>query len=306
MHSRLLQRLLAVFPAQTAKLATGLKAIAHAARPAMAPAVLAAALLPVPLYAADGLDMGTDIPTFTLRLGMYDMNLSTRIRVDGRGGNVGTGLDFEDDLNLDDNKDTFNAALRWHFKERHFLELEHFSLKRNGFRRLEGEIRFGETVFPIGADVSSSFTTEVTRFSYAYRLVRNENWGVALGVGIHVTRLRATLTEVAFDNIEVPVTDTEFAAVTAPLPVFGFSGARRLSKKWALVARAQFFAVEVDDIDGSIKHAAMHFEHDTRSNLGFGIGYDWFEVGIKTEERLWAGKADIRFHGPMLFLKGSF
>lgn len=306
MHSRLLQRLLAVFPAGTARLAPGLKAVGLASRAVVAPAVLASALLPTTLHAADGLDMGTDIPTLTLRLGMYEMNLSTRIRVDGLGGNIGTGLDFEDDLNLDDNKDTFNAALRWHFKERHFLELEHFHLNRKGSRRLDGEIRFGEAVLPIGADVRSSFTTEVTRLSYAYRLVRSENWGVALGAGIHVTRLRATLTEIAFDNIGVPIADTEFAAVTAPLPVFGFSGARRLSKKWALVARAQFFALDVDDVDGSIRHAVVHFEHATRSNLGFGIGYDWFEVGIKTEERLWTGKADIRFHGPMLFLKGSF
>ena len=234
------------------------------------------------------------------------MNLSTEVRVDGRGGAIGTRLNFEKDLNLDDHKDTFNAALRWRFKERHFLELEYFRLDRSGFRRLDGEIRFGENVFPIGADIRSSFTTEVTRLGYSYRIVRNRDWGLAVGAGLHVTRLRATLTEVAFENIDVPIDETEIAKVTAPLPVIGLGGARRLGQKWALLARAQVFSVEIDDIDGTITHGALYFEHDTFDRFGFGFGYDWFVVDVKTEEQFWRGNAQVRFHGPMLFLKGSF
>ncbi len=234
------------------------------------------------------------------------MNLSTEVRVDGRGGIIGTGLNFEDDLNLDTNKDTFNAALRWRFKERHFLELEYFRLDRSGFRRLDGEIRFGENVFPIGADIRSSFTTEVTRLGYAYRIVRNRDWGLAVGAGLHVTRLGTALTEVAFDNIDVPIEETEIAKVTAPLPVIGLNGARRLGKKWALLARAQVFSVELGDIDGEITHGALYFEHDTFERFGIGFGYDWFVVDVKTEDDLWRGSAQMRFHGPMFFLKGSF
>jgi hypothetical protein len=263
-------------------------------------------LLAASARAADELDMQPGLSHFSVRLGVYDMNLSTEVRVDGRGGNLGTRLNFEKDLNLDDHKDTFNAALRWRFKERHFLELEHFRLDRRGFRRLDGEIRFGDEVFPIGADIRSSFTTEVTRLGYSYRIVRNRDWGLAVGAGLHVTRLRTTLTEVAFDNINVAIGATEIAGVTAPLPVIGFGGARRLGKKWALLARGQVFSVEIDDIDGTITHGALYFEHDTLDRFGFGFGYDWFVVDIKTEEDFWRGRAKVHFDGPMLFLKGSF
>jgi hypothetical protein len=268
----------------------------------LAAIVAVATLLAASTRAADELDTKSDLSPFSLRLGVYDMNLSTEIRVDGRGGNFGTRLNFERDLNLDDNKvrvdgrggnfgtrlnferdlnlddhkDTFNAALRWRFKERHFLELEYFRLgfkerhfleleyfrlDRSGFRRLDGEIRFGDNVFPIGASIRSSFTTEVTRLSYSYRIVRNRDWGLAVGAGLHVTRLRAALTEIAIGT-------TEIAKVTAPLPVIGFGGARRLGTNWALLARAQVFSVEIDDIDGTITHGAMYFEHDTFS---FGV-----------------------------------
>ena len=268
--------------------------------------VVLAAFSMLPARAADELDMTPDLSPFSLRLGIYDMNLSTKIRVDGVGGNLGSSLDFENDLNLDDNKDTFDVAFRWRFRERHVLEAEYFQLKRNGLRRLDGEIRFGDAVIPVGADVRSSFTTEVTRVSYAYRLVRNRDWGLAFGAGLHVTRLRAALTEVDFDNVEGPTGEAEIAAVTAPLPVIGFAGARRLGEKWALLVRAQLFDVEVDDVDGRIEHGAIYVEHDTFERVGFGFGYDWFNVEIKSRDRLWTGRADVRFHGPMLFLKGSF
>jgi len=268
--------------------------------------VVLAAFSMLPAEAADELDMASDLSPFSLRLGVYDMNLSTKVRVDGVGGNLGSSLDFEDDLNLDDNKDTFDIAFRWRFKKRHFLEVEYFQLKRNGLRRLDGEIRFGDTVLPVGADVRSSFTTEVTRLSYAYRLVHDRDWGLAIGAGLHVTRLRAALTEIDFDNIQVPTGESEIAAVTAPLPVIGISGARRLGEKGALILRAQLFEVAVDDVDGRIEHAAIHFEHDTFERVGFGIGYDWFNIDIESRDRLWIGRADVKFHGPMLFLKGSF
>lgn len=257
-------------------------------------------------YAADELDMRPDLSPFSLRVGVYDMNLSTEIRVDGRGGNVGSRLDFEDDLNLDSNKDTFDIAFRWRFRERHYIDAEHFRLKRNGFRRLDGEIRFGDRVFPVGADLQSGFTTEVTRLGYTYALIRNRDWGLGISAGLHVTRLRAVLSEITFDNPNVPVGNVEIAAVTAPLPVLGFSGARRLVGRWALLVRGQYLSVETDDIDGSIEHAAIYFEHDTTDWLGLGFGYDWFTVDVDSEDRTWLGNANVRFHGPMLFLKGSF
>lgn len=273
---------------------------------ALAAIVAVAAVLSASARAADELDTQSELSPFSLRLGVYDMNLSTEIRVDGRGGNIGTSLDFEDDLNLDKHKDTFNAALRWRFKERHFLELEYFRLDRRGFRRLDGEIRFGDDVFPIGADVRSSFTTEVTRLGYSYRIVRNRDWGLAVGAGLHVTRLRAALTEVVFDNVGTPIGGTEIAKVTAPLPVIGFGGARRLGTKWALLARAQVFAVNIDDIDGAITHGALYFEHDTFDHFGFGFGYDWFVIDAESEDEFWRGRVKVKFDGPMLFLKGSF
>ena len=56
----------------------------------------------------------------------------------------------------------------------------------------------------------------------------------------------------------------------------------------------------------TIINVCLYFEHDTSDNFGFGLGYDWFVIDIKSEEEFWIGNAQVRFDGPMLFLKGSF
>jgi hypothetical protein len=142
--------------------------------------------------------------------------------------------------------------------------------------------------------------------SYAYRIVRRQDWGLALSAGLHVTRLRASLDTLVFDNANVPVLETEIASVSAPLPVFGVGGARRLGEKWALVARGQWFFLEVDDVKGSISHAAVFLEHSTFKHVGFGFGYDWFEVNLDSTDQFWQGSADVGFSGPMIFVQASF
>ena len=146
------------------------------------------------------LDTGAELRPLYVRTGGYLLDSSTQAQVDGRQGNIGSRLDFEDDLNLEKRKPTLLAGVRWRFHDRHFLEVEYFNLKRSGQARLDAEIRFGDAVFPIGADVSSSFTTEVTRLGYSYRVVRRPDWGLAVSAGIHVTRLRALIDELTFDN----------------------------------------------------------------------------------------------------------
>jgi hypothetical protein len=252
------------------------------------------------------LDTGAELRPLYIRAGTYLLDSTTQARVDGRAGNIGSRLDFENDLNLEKRKPALLAGVRWRFHDRHFFEVEYFNLKRSGQARIDTEIRFGDAVFPVGADVSSSFTTEVTRLGYSYRVVRRPEWGLAVSAGIHVTRLRALIDGLTFGNGGTARPMREIASVTAPLPVFGISGARRLGEKWILVARGQWFFLEVDNIGGNITHAAALLEHHTFRNVGFGFGYDWFDIDADTSGDFWRGRADIRFMGPMIFIQASF
>ena len=63
---------------------------------------------------------------------LFFANLETKVRLDGTGGVLGTNIDFEQDLGLDDTKTRIMAEGYWRFFERHRLDVSYFDLDRSG------------------------------------------------------------------------------------------------------------------------------------------------------------------------------
>ena len=58
-------------------------------------------------------------------------DINTVARADGSGGRVGTRLNLERDLGLDDQDLRFIGGLSYQFNRRHGLELSYFDLRRS-------------------------------------------------------------------------------------------------------------------------------------------------------------------------------
>jgi hypothetical protein len=260
---------------------------------------------PVDLRAEDASEEGRrfSLSDFTFRLGLYNISSITKIRVDGNDGILGTTISLEDDLNLDGEKSTFYGALSWRMSGRHFLELEQFRLSRSGLQTLTAEIDFDDEVFEIGATVDSYFNTKVTRLSYSYLLHDSNRFAAALSAGLHLTDLSTGITEI---SSQFGVENVEIADVTAPLPVFGISGAWRISEKLNMYGRAQIFRLEISDYKGSLDHASVKLEYNAFKHIGFGVGFDLFDLKLDIQKPAWNGTVDFEFRGPILYLKGRF
>jgi hypothetical protein len=240
---------------------------------------------------------------FDLSAGFYMITSDTKIRLDGAQGNIGTSIDLENDLNLDEDKSTFYLSLRWRMSGRHFLELEYFDFARSGLETLTAEIEIGDEVFEVGSIVTSFFDTTVTRVSYAYLLSDSERFRLALSAGLHVTKFATGIADLEATFGDDPLV---IAEVTAPLPVIGLSAAWRFSEKWTMSGRAQIFRLEVSDFKGKLDHASVKLKYDAFKHVGFGIGYDYFGVGLDVDRQKWNGSVLFRFRGPMAFVSGHF
>jgi len=240
---------------------------------------------------------------FDLRLGSYYIASTTEIRVDALDGLIGTSIDLEDDLNLDDRKAAPYFALSWRMSGNHFLELEQFNLTRSGDQTLIADINFGDQAFLIGAMVNSYFDTKVTRVSYAYKIYDTERSTVAVSAGIHRTKLTTGIEEVSLQPLEDrPAT----AEVTAPLPVIGAAGVWKFNEQWSVAGRAQIFRLTIAEYSGRLDHISVHLDYDPFKYVGFGVGYDLFSINLDVEKKQWQGSVRYRFNGPMLYLKGHF
>jgi len=241
-----------------------------------------------------------------LRAGLYDIDASTVIRVDGAFGNLGTTVNLESILGVPEEKSTWFASGRLRLAERHFMEAEAFRLGRRGLRELSTDIEFGDRTFSFGATVRSFFGVDVMRLGYAYSIVRRKTWGLAVGAGLHVTGIDTGLSEIVTSSGSISITDVEIAKATAPLPVIGISGAMALGPRWALFGRGQIFRLRFDQTEGSLDHFSISLENDLGERFGWGIGYDYFAIDLRQRERLWRGDAEVRFQGPLVFAKLNF
>jgi len=238
--------------------------------------------------------------------GGFLASANTTVRLDSADGRIGTTLDFEDDLGIDDSDLLLFLGASWRFAHRHRLEFEWFELGRDGRRELQAEIRFGEDVFNVGAEVNTFFDTDVFRVGYAYSFVRDDRKEVGLHVGVHITDLATGLRAKAVLGENEALEGLEFAEVTAPLPVIGIQGVWQFARKWSLIGRAQIFRLEIDDYDGALNHLKVGVVHSTFKHVGFGFGFDYFEVDVDMEDPNFSGSVDFDYGGPIFFVLGHF
>ncbi len=100
--------------------------------------------------------------------------LNTSIRIDSERLGVGTELDAEDDLGLEETEIQPRAAFRWRPGRKHELEGGFQFAERNAEKSLDRDITIADTTFNAGAAVAVTFNTNQAFLNYRYALLANE------------------------------------------------------------------------------------------------------------------------------------
>lgn len=251
-------------------------------------------------------------------LGAFHASVDSRLRINSSSDDLGTDIDVEDLLGVDDSKTTAWGGIGWQFANRHSVELEFFALNRSAgvSDTFSPPIEIGDFILE-GGSVNTSYDTNVTRLTYGFSAFRNERSDLKLLAGIHVASLDASIG--ATGNICTPLTTPsvppgcppETAAearedVTAPLPHIGASWAYALSPKWAISLGAIGFALELDNIDGSIVEIDADLAWQPWKNFGFGLGARYFKVDVDSRSSDLNGKFEFEYLGPAIFVQAVF
>ncbi|HSN72947.1 MAG TPA: hypothetical protein VLT59_15630 [Steroidobacteraceae bacterium] len=244
---------------------------------------------------------------FSVQLGGFLVSTDTTLRVDGSAGDEGTEFDWEGKTGTGDN-DRFRVDALWRITPRHHLRAMYFDNNQRGERALEEEIEFQGEIYPVGARLEAEHQFEVLQLAYEYAFLRRENYEVAASIGIHNVdmsfRLAAELT-VDGEPLAGGSLD-ESASTSGPLPVIGLRGIWRFADKWYLDAHGQFFALEIDEYDGELIDAQASIMWQTFRNVGFGIGYNYFDVRVDVDGNRFDGRLEWEYSGLMLFARASF
>jgi hypothetical protein len=270
-------------------------------------AALAGALFLSPLAA-----LGEEAPDllevpFTASLGSYILDVDTEVQLDGEV-DEGTRLDWDSTFGGGDlTRFRVDGAWRFGDSNRHKIRALWFNYSRSKSKVLEEDIEWGDEVFPIEAKVKGELKFDIYELAYEYAFLHRDTYEVAANIGLHYAQFSTALSARAENSSGTLDRDIHReGSVDAPLPVIGLRGLWHLPYDLWIDASAQFFALSIDEYDGSLRDYKLVLTWQPKTWLGVGLGYDRFAVDVDVDKDRFRGSLDWTYSGPMLFYSAAF
>lgn len=262
--------------------------------------VLAAEQKPRELLAPPTFDIASPINDhFALRGAYYQGPVRTDLRYDSSAGLPGSAFSAEDTFGFADkvSKGTFEMMLR--MGDRNRLRVDFFKLTRHGDAVLDQILQFGDDTYLIDDRVVSDLDTRMLGLTYTYSFIRTERFELGAGLGIHLIQIEG-MASVPLRNLQ-----QKFDAA-GPFPTLAVDGTYRFTKRFSFNARAQYFGIGIDTLDGSlgVYHADVQFR--AWKNLAVGLGYTKTTLMVDSTGQEFTGRLGLDVAGLEAFLRVSF
>jgi hypothetical protein len=237
----------------------------------------------------------------------YWPNVDTSAQVNSVTNNtVGTEIDFEDDLNLQDGEALPSLALGVRLSKRFRLVGEYYSLGRSGEATLTRDLVFDEATYHASATVESEFDSKVYRASVGYSFVRKPNVELGVALGLHATDFAVGLEGQATVGAQTAVFQARRKELLAPLPTIGIYGTYEIAPRVELGGNFDYLSLGIGDYDGKLVNAEANISYRLFKNFGIGLAYRYVDYRLDVEKEAYTGRLTYEFSGPVVFLVAGF
>jgi len=272
--------------------------------------------LALPAHAQDDGSYDHFNDAFRVYAGGFFPSLSTEISINGNSVTP-PPIDVEDILGVDDSDSALWAGVQWRISRRNSLEFEYFELNRDGFINLvPNPVEVGDLIIESGS-ISTAFDVGMGRLTYGFSVVRSERMDLQVKAGLHIADLSAALQlsgavcDITMGEMppgcpggQTPPAQSE--EVTAPLPHFGVSYAYAITPTIAANLQVIGFALELDDIDGSLVEIDADVAWQPYEHFGFGVGLRYLNANVKSTGSELNGEFDLEYFGPTVYISATF
>jgi hypothetical protein len=218
----------------------------------------------------------------------------------------GSTIRLEDELDLDERKGTPYLTLGMRLGDRWRLEFEYYELNRSASKTLTRQIEWGDSTFPVGVQIDSTFDTTVYRFTGGYSFIKDQTAEAGVGFGLHITDFTTALSGVGNGPNGSASFQSEKRDTLVPLPTLGLFGAYKVSDQLSLRGRVDFLSLKYEDYDGKLVNWMASIDWRFARNWGAGIGYRYVDYQLEATSSDFRGEINYNFKGPTLFLNAAF
>lgn len=235
---------------------------------------------------------------WTFDLGVFLTDWDTDASLNG-SGSTGTPIDFESELALSSSINVFRLDTEYRFSQKHRINFTYFDIERNGTAVTTMNIMWGDQNFPVGTTVSTSFDITFYQLSYTYGFLVREDWYLGALVGLHIMDI-----DISLNAPSIAMGQT--GSVTAPLPVIGLRGQYDFNDKWTARGNIQAFAIELDNISGSMIDSSVAVDYQLFKKAALGLAYNAVTINVDAGGTSYNGSLDWDYRGPVAYFKVDF
>jgi len=241
-----------------------------------------------------------------IAVGAYFANLDTKV---GLGtSELGTIIDFEGDLGLEDSKTRPLVSGFWRISKRNKLSIEYYKLDRSADYVVEREIIIPPDIdIEPGDGVQSFFDVQTTTINYSFSFVMRERHDLFAGLGLSWQNYKIGIRDV--NDVQQSIS---FKA-SAPLPAINVGYNFAFNDKWVWRNKIGGLVVSADlDSDvkfsGSVWDGATGIEWRVWDYISLAASYKFFRVDVDATDKPTDVTAAIKYlyHGPAITIAARF
>jgi hypothetical protein len=242
---------------------------------------------------------------FYVRGTFFNPAISTTLRIDGAspGGGVpgtpGTVVSGEKDLGLDSRNPMGRIEIMFRLRERNRLRVDYFESNRRGDHAISRPILFGNESFLVNDRVTSSVQWRQFGLTYTFSALRTDRFELGLGLAVHFVEAEAR-GEVTARQLRQEVSGA------GAFPTIPLDFTWRISRRFAMVARAQYLHASVNNFEGSMAEYHGDLQYRWKPNFSVGAGYTIMRSFLAVNDAHLPGFFRQNIRGPEGFFKVSF
>jgi hypothetical protein len=159
----------------------------------------------------------------------------------------------------------------------------------------------------------------IARLTYGYGIVKSKRMNVRLKAGIHLAdfslgiQLSGAVEECQPGEIPPDCAviggqsdGVETSDITLPLPHLGVSFSYAFTPKLAFRSQVIGFAIEINDIDGSLLEIDADVLYHPWQPFGIGAGFRYFNANVESKGSSLNGEFDFEYFGPVIYAMVTF
>lgn len=237
----------------------------------------------------------------------YPAHVKTLVQVNPHGspvGQVGTDLSAERDLGQPSRLNQGGVELMFRFRERNKIRIDWLEVDRTATHQINQDINFGNETFAATSLLQSEIDWRIFTMTYTYSIFHNDRFELGTGVGVHLLQAEAQAKT-------IPRAPGEFAqrqdvSGAGAFPTIPLDFALRISQRWSLTWRAQYFHAAVSNFDGWLADIREDVQYRWKPNFALGVGYSSVRAKLALNSGNFPGQFHMSVGGPQAFFRVSF